>query len=189
MAFPTISTFKSQLARGGGVARPNLFKVSIKHTPNPGQLSVTADEEILVKATSIPASTIAAAPITYGGRPMKYAGFRTYDNWSTTIINDEDFKIRNRIHEWMRQISGTMDGDRNVSYGRYIGAGDTAVYNEGVGTVTQVNKSGLSGESYTINNMWPTSIAAMPVDWSTDGFMEYAVEWCYDTWTHVKPKV
>ena len=181
MAFPTISTFKSQLARGGGVARPNLFKVSIKHTPNPGQLSVTADEEILVKATSIPASTIAEAPLNYGGRPIKYTGFRTYANWSTTIINDEDFAIRNRIHEWMRQISGQLDGARTSAHGTYQVDGR---YWEGVGTVTQINKDGGNGESYTINNIWPTSIAEMAVDWSSDGFMEYAVEWCYDTWTH-----
>ena len=180
MALPLISTFKSNLANGGGAARPNLFKVSIKNTPDTS-LSVKLDEEILVKATSIPASTIAAAPLTYGGRPIKYAGFRTYANWSTTIINDEDFAIRNRIQQWMRQISGQMDGERNVSFGRYAAGG---TYNEGVGTVTQVNKSGLNGESYTINNIWPTSIAEMAVDWSTDGFMEYAVEWCFDTWTH-----
>jgi hypothetical protein len=72
MALPLISTFKSQLANGGGAARPNLFKVSIKNTPDTS-LSVKLDEEILVKATSIPASTIAAAPLTYGGRPIKYA--------------------------------------------------------------------------------------------------------------------
>jgi len=185
MALPLLSTFKANLGKGGGAARPNLFKVSIKNSAK-AALSVLSTEEILVKATSIPASTIAAAPITYGGRPMKYAGFRTYDNWSTTIINDEDFKIRNRIHEWMRQISGAMDGTReDKKTGAYVSA--AGVYNEGVGTVTQVNKNGTSGESYTINNIWPTSIAAMPVDWSTDGFMEYAVEWCYDTWTHVKP--
>jgi len=89
MALPLLSSFKSKLANGGGAARPNLFKVSIKNTPNIS-LSVASTEEILVKATSIPAATIAAAPITYGGRPLKYAGFRTYDNWSTTIINDED---------------------------------------------------------------------------------------------------
>ena len=180
MAFPTISTFKSQLARGGGVARPNLFKVSIKHTPNTS-LSITADEEILVKATSIPASTIAEAPLNYGGRPIKYTGFRTYANWSTTIINDEDFAIRNRIHEWMRQISGQLDGARTGQHGTYQVGGR---YWEGVGTVTQINKDGEPGESYTINNIWPTSIAEMAVDWSTDGFMEYAVEWCFDTWTH-----
>jgi len=179
-ALPLLSSFKSKLANGGGAARPNLFKVSIKNTPKTA-LSVLLSEEILVKATSIPASTIAAAPITYGGRPMKYAGFRTYDNWSTTIINDEDFVIRNGIHEWMRQISGALDGTRDANTGAYV-KGTT--YNEGVGTVTQVNKDGSDGESYTINNIWPTSIAAMAVDWSTDGFMEYAVEWCYDTWKH-----
>ena len=96
MAF-TLSTFKSNLTNGGGAARPNLFKVSIKGTAFP-ELSVPKIAEILVKGTSIPESTIAAQPLTYGGRSINYAGFRTYANWSTTILNDEDFAIRNQIH-------------------------------------------------------------------------------------------
>jgi hypothetical protein len=81
----------------------------------------------------------------------------------------------------MRQISGQLDGARTTAHGAYV---NNKSYNEGVGTVTQINKDGEPGESYTINNIWPTSIAEMAVDWSTDGFMEYAVEWCFDTWTH-----
>ena len=181
MAF-TLSTFKSNLTNGGGAARPNLFKVSIKGTAFP-ELSVPKIAEILVKGTSIPESTITPAPLTFGGREMKYSGFRTYANWTTTIINDEDFTIRMTIQEWMRQISGQMDGGRDKKFGNYSAAAD-GVYNEGVGTVTQVNKDGSDGENYTINNIWPTSIAEMTVDWSVDGFMEYDVEWCYDTWTH-----
>ena len=180
MALPLLSTFKSRLANGGGSARPNLFKVSIKNTPKTA-LSITADEQILIKATSIPESTIAVQPINYGGRPINYSGFRTYANWSTTIMNDEDFSIRNRIQEWMRQISGRLDGQRNATYGAYV-KGTT--YNEGLGTVIQVNKDGSDGESYTMKNLWPTSIASMPVDWSVDGMMSFDVEWCYDSWTH-----
>ena len=181
MALPLLSTFKSRLANGGGSARPNLFKVSIKNTPKTA-LSITADEQILIKATSIPESTIATQPINYGGRPINYSGFRTYDNWSTTIMNDEDFSIRNRIQEWMRQISGRLDGQRNKTHGAYVNA--AGGYNEGVGTVIQVNKDGSDGESYTMKNLWPTSIASMPVDWSVDGMMSFDVEWCYDSWTH-----
>jgi len=181
MALPLLSTFKSKLANGGGSARPNLFKVSIKATKT--TQSFLADEEILVKATSIPASTIAEQPLNYGGRAIKYAGFRTYENWTTTIINDEDFAIRNRIQNWMRRLSGKLDGERSVSFGAYSQGG---TYNEGVGTVTQVNKNGKDGAVYTMNNLWPTSIAAMPVAWDSSDFMTFDVEWCYDTWTHTK---
>ena len=57
MALPLISTFKSQLANGGGAARPNLFKVSIKNSPNTA-LNVTQEEEILVKPIPIKKKTI-----------------------------------------------------------------------------------------------------------------------------------
>ena len=108
MALPTVSTFKSQLANSGGSARPNLFKVSIKSVKT--TQSLDSDQEFLVKATQIPASTIAESPINYGGRVIKYAGFRTYANWTTTIINDEDFAIRNKIQTTYVDVDGDPRG-------------------------------------------------------------------------------
>ena len=121
MAF-TVSNFKSNIASNGGGARPSLFKVKISNSVNTA-LSFTSDEAILVKAAQIPGSTIAALPINYVGRPIKYAGFRTFDNWTTTIINDDDFSMRNKVMEWMRVISGQLDGERNTTYGSYAKIG------------------------------------------------------------------
>ena len=106
MAF-AVSQFKSNIASNGGGARPNLFKVKIDNSID-GSLSFKNNETILVKAAQIPGSTIAALPINYVGRPIKYAGFRTFDNWTTTIINDDDFSMRNKVMEWMRTISGQV---------------------------------------------------------------------------------
>ena len=44
-------------------------------------------------------------------------GFRTYDNWTTTILNDEDFAIRNDIQDWMYRLAGDADGSRNSTFG------------------------------------------------------------------------
>ena len=120
MAF-AVSQFKSNIASNGGGARPNLFKVKIDNSVD-GSLSFKSNETILVKSAQIPGSTIAALPINYVGRPIKYAGFRTFDNWTTTIINDDDFSMRNKVMEWMRTISGQLDGERNENYGAYATA-------------------------------------------------------------------
>jgi len=181
MAF-TVSTFKSNLAKNGGAARPNLFKVKIEHA-NKTTLSFSTAEVLLVKAAQIPAGTIASLPVNFVGRPIKYTGFRTYDNWVTTVINDESFTARDKITQWMREISGKMDGSRTENFGAY--ADDDGVFNEGTATVTQVNKNGADGRTYKIKNLWPTNLGTIGLDWSSDTMEEYTVEWCFDTWEHV----
>ena len=51
----------------------------------------------LVKATTIPASTIGSYDVYYHGKAIKVAGDRTFDTWDTTIFNDEDFGIRKTL--------------------------------------------------------------------------------------------
>ena len=118
MAF-TVTEFKSNLfsnaAQGG--ARPSLFRVNISDSSS--SFSFTSTENILVKAAAVPAATVAALPVNYPGRAYKMTGFRTYDNWTTTILNDEDFEIRNNIQDWMYRLEGDADAnnDRKITNG------------------------------------------------------------------------
>ena len=174
MAFG-VTEFKSNLygtASGGG-ARPSLFKIGI--TDSSGSYSLTSAESILVKAGAIPAANIAPLPINYAGRAYKMSGFRTYDNWSTTIINDESFSIRNKIMKWMYRLSGGPDGKRDSTLGMTNTPGE--------GTITQVGVDGLDKQSYKFYNMWPTELSEIALDWSSDAVEEYTVTWAYDYWT------
>ena len=177
----TVSNFKANMSAGGGGARPTLFKVSIVNSYD-GELSFTANENLLCKATSIPAATIAALPLNYAGRAYKWNGFRTFDNWTVTVVNDETFGQRNKIMEWMRRISGKMDGDRTQKYGDHMSAG--GIFKEGTATITQFGTDGTAKQKYKIHNMWPTELAGIPLDWSSDAVEEYTVTWAYDWWTH-----
>ena len=114
MAF-TVTNFKSNLfaATAAGGARPSLFKIKINDSS--GTFTFSDSETILVKAAAIPAATVAALPVNYAGRAYKMTGFRTYDNWTTTILNDEDFAIRNDIQNWMYRLSGGADGTRSTT--------------------------------------------------------------------------
>ena len=179
----TVSQFKSNIAKNGGGARPSLFKVKIDGNSQATDLTFKDNELFLVKGAQIPGSTIAPLPINYVGRPIKYAGFRTFDNWTTTIINDDDFSMRNKVMEWMRTISGQLDGERNDEYGAY--ATEAGRYFEGEAVVTQVNKDGEDGQEYKIKNIWPTNLGEIALSWETDGMEEYTVEWCYDAWESV----
>ena len=184
MAF-TVSSFKSHLAAGGGGgARPALYKVSINASTT-GSLGFSLNDDILVKAASIPPSNIAPLTVNYAGRAYKWSGFRTFDPWTTTVINDENFGARNRIMEWMRRLSGKLDGERTVTYGDPTTSLVTAApYKEGYATVTQVGTDGADKQIYKFYNLWPTELAEIPLDWSSDAIQEYTVTWAYDYWSH-----
>ena len=106
MAESTISKFKSVM-KGGG-ARPNLFEVVLTEIPGGGEFD--ADEfSILCKAAALPASNVASIDVPFRGRIFKVAGDRTFDTWTVTVINDEDFKIRKAMETWMQYIAQYED--------------------------------------------------------------------------------
>lgn len=99
MAF-NINEIKSQLALGG--ARPSLFQVRVT---NPATSEADSVVPFMVKAAQIPASTVAPIEVFYFGRPIKLAGQRVFDNWTVTVINDEDFKVRRALETWSYNIN------------------------------------------------------------------------------------
>ena len=189
MAF-TVSEFKSNLAAGGGGARPSLYEVSINNSHDTdlsfgvGQSMVSG---LLVKAASIPPANIAPLAVNYAGRAYKWTGFRTFDNWTVTVLNDEDFKIRGQMMDWMRIISGKLDGTRNTDYGSPVTTGTTPGYYEGNATVKQLGTDGAVKQVYKFYNLWPTELAEIGVDWSSDIIQEYTIGFAYDYWGHGAP--
>ena len=176
MAF-AVTDFKTQLATGGGGARPSLYTVDI-NGPITG-LSFSGSSNILVKAAAIPASTIAPLTTNYMGRAYKTPGFRTFDVWNVTVINDEDMAARSNIISWMRRISGSLEGNRSTFLG-----GKVPDSSEGDATVTQMGKDGLVKQSWKLYQMWPTELGEIALDWSSDAIQEYTVAFAYDYWSH-----
>ena len=186
----TVSDFKSNLAVGGGGARPALYEVTINNTHDPDLgfgVSASKVDGLLVKAASIPPANIAPLAVNYAGRAYKWAGFRTFDNWTVTVLNDEDFAIRGKMMDWMRIISGKLDGTRNTDYGSPVTAGTTPGYYEGNATVKQLGKDGVVKQIYKFYNLWPTELAEIAVDWSSDMIQEYTIGFAYDYWGHGEP--
>tara|TARA_B100000029_G_C17511893_1_gene936591 strand:+ start:708 stop:1289 length:582 start_codon:yes stop_codon:yes gene_type:complete len=179
MAFSP-ATFKGNLSSAGGGARPSLFQIRINYSSNTS-LSVNGDEAILVKAAALPASNIAPLAVNYAGRAYKWHGFRTYDNWTVTVINDENFSTRNKMMAWMRYISGMMDGKRSTVFGPPSNDG---TWFDGEATVTQIGTDGKDKQSYKLYNLWPTELGEIALDWSSDALEEYTISFAYDHWTH-----
>ena len=175
MAF-AVTEFKTQLATGGGAARPSLYTVDIN---GPGSWSFSGASNILVKAATIPASTLASLTVNYMGRAYKTPGFRTFDVWNVTVINDEDMAARSNIISWMRALAGSLQGNRSAFLG-----GKVPNSSEGDATVTQMGKDGKPKQSWKLYQMWPTELGEIALDWSSDAIQEYTVAFAYDYWSH-----
>lgn len=176
MAF-AVSEFKSNLTGGG--ARPSLFKVEFQYPsgiPDPPTRA-----SFLVKSTTIPASTIGSYDVYYHGKAIKVAGDRTFDTWDTTIINDEDFGIRNTLENWMTAISNHKLNTRNKETFRDMGEGDTAKYKKTL-KVTQFSKAGYSLRTYSFIGAWPSALSTINLDWATSEIEEFTCTWVYDSW-------
>ena len=179
MAF-AVTEFKSNLKHGG--ARPSLFRVEFQYPsgittrPNPPNQA-----SFLVKTTTIPASTIGSYDVFYHGKAIKVAGDRSFDTWDTTIINDEDFGIRNTLESWMASISNHKLNTRDKGVFN-TSEGDVAKYKSTL-KVIQFSKAGKELRTYEFTGAWPSALSTINLDWSTASEIEeFTCTWVYDSW-------
>lgn len=168
MAF-NINEIRGQLTLGG--ARPALFQVTITNPVNP-----VADLKVpfLVRAAQLPESQLGVVQIPYFGRRIKIAGDRVFGDWAVTVMNDEDFLIRNAMETWNNAIN-SYEGNINT-----LGSGAPALY-KSQATVTQYGKAGEVLRTYQFNGIFPSRVTAIDLDWdSTDRIEQFNVVFQYD---------
>ena len=170
-----INQFRAQMVGDG--ARPNLFEVSM---PFPGYSSPQNAQEkmtFMCKTAQLPGSTIGVVPVQYFGREVKFAGNRTFADWVVTIINDEDFVVRNALERWLNNINSHTANLRNpVALNPYSYTVDA--------NVIQYGKTGNIIKNYKFIGMFPSDITPIDLDWgANDTIEEYSVSFAYQYWT------
>lgn len=166
-----IGEFQGQMIGGG--ARPSLFEVNLT---NPFNASADDKMRFMCRASQIPGTNITPIEMRYFGRPVKFAGNRTYEDWTITVINDEDFAIRSTLEEWAQNINSTQG---NV---RLAGAAPEAYKSQA--QVIHYGKEGGVLREYKFVGLFPTIIAPIELDWSqSDVIEEFQVTFSYDYFT------
>ena len=168
-----IADFKAQMIGGG--ARPNQFRVELTF-PSYVTLGVVAGQraQFLCKAAQLPASTIETLPVLYRGRPVNFAGERTFQPWSVTIYNDTSFGIRNALEQWQSGIQ-----NYNTTNGRV----NPTDYQVDL-SVHQLDRNGAIIKSYKFVDAFPTNISAVGLDFETQNAIEqFDVEFQYNFFT------
>jgi hypothetical protein len=167
----------------GDGARPNLFEVSLPFpsfsAPGNAQVKTT----FLCKTAQLPGSSIGIATANYFGRELKFAGNRTFDNWTITIMNDEDFLIRNAFERWLVGINTHVTNLRNPAALSPLNyTVDSDVY--------QYGKTGNILKKYKFIGMFPVDVSAIDVDWgANDQIEEFSVTLAYQWWEAVEDGV
>ena len=155
-----INDFKAKLAGGG--ARANQFKVTM---PFPGYSQVGGEIEdlaFLCTSTTIPAMAIGNVNVPFRGRQIKIAGDRTFADWSITVLNDTNFKLRNAFERWQNGINNMSDNE---------GLSNPVDYQVDA-FVDQLDRNGNTLKSYTLRGAFPTEVAAIDLNYGTNDEVE-----------------
>ena len=180
----TLTNFRSRLERGG--ARNNLFEVTLPSFPaaaeefwGEGENESNTKFSFLCKAAQLPASTVASVPVPFRGRELKVAGDRTFEPWTVTIINDEDFGLRTSFEAWMNKLSKLNDATGVTNPTSYM----TNAYVKQLGRGGQrFSEQNTGGESvvlrtYKFYDIFPTNVSAIELSYdSTNTIEEFQVE-------------
>ena len=163
-----INDFKAVMQGGG--ARGNQFQVTM---PFPGYSTVGGETRVmsfLCKATNLPGMTLGEIAVPFRGRQLYIAGDRTFETWTTTVMNDTDFLIRNAMERWMNGINALSDNS---------GLSNPSDYQVDA-FIDQLDRAGQVIKSYTFRGIFPMTIAPIEVAYDTnDAVEEFEVTYRY----------
>jgi len=168
-----IADFKAVMIGGG--ARPNQFRVELSFPSYvTGGIVAGQQAQFLCKAAQLPASTVEDINVLYRGRPVHFAGERTFQPWTITIYTDTSFNIRNAIEQWQAGIQ---------NYGSTTGRTNPRDYQVDL-NVHQLDRNGATAKTYKFTDAYPTSIGAIGLDFEQQNQIEtFDVEFTYNYFT------
>lgn len=180
-----VQAFRASLATDG--ARASLFDVQLTFPlavgtagSAPGTFG-TAQQQVTfrARATTLPGDTISSVGVNYFGREVKLAGNRSFTDWSFTVIQDEDFNLRNAFERWMSGINSHVGNLRTPA----MLSGDGGYQQDAI--VTQYSKIGVPVKQYKIVGAFPTDVSPIELDWGADNIEEFQVTFAYQWWESI----
>ncbi len=168
----SINEMRAQFAGGG--QRPTHFSLQFI---NPANGSADIKIPYMAMATQIPSFSEGEVNVPYFGRKIKVAGDRVWDNWNVTVLQDNDFVIRNALEEWSNKIN-SFEGNL-----RTFGSSAPSDY-KSQGILTRYTATGTPNRVYTLEGIWPTQISPVELSWDATDQLEqfqvtFAFDWCY----------
>jgi hypothetical protein len=163
MATATIQNFKAALGTGG--ARPNQFGINI-----PG---LDANKMLLASGASLPSFNMGTVPVPYRGRTVNFAGEKTFDPWTVTFQNDNEFSNRAYFEKWHYDIANNDTiGGRLRDYFKDLNVWQ---FDRNADTILR---------SYKFVNAFPSNVSEIALDYAQgDSIETFSVTFTYDYFT------
>lgn len=193
MAF-SVNEFRSSMIQDG--ARPNQFEIVMPFPSIIGSVTtgaeaaagiatgggITNETRMLTfhaRSSQLPESAIGIAVQHYFGREVKFPGDPTFADWNITVINDENFVVRNAFERWMQSLKSYTT---NLRAGNALSSFDYSVD----ATVRQLGKTGNTLKEYKFIGMFPMNVSPIELDWGDNDNIEvFQVSFAYQWWESV----
>ena len=174
MAFNVNEFIARGLEYGG--ARPSLFEVRMGNLPG---IQFDADSiqklSFMCQAAQLPAASMSQIEVPYFGRRIKVAGERSFENWTLSIMNDKDFKVRALFEKWSNALN-RLQANVRQAYGSENDYKTTL-------NVLQYAKDGKLIRGYDIIGAFPTTVDSIDLNWDATNQIEtFGVTFSYDYW-------
>lgn len=161
--------FKSALIGGG--ARPNQFSVTLTFPTIAADNMAGLAAPFLVKAASLPAIDIGVAPVFFHGRLVPLAGERTFNPWTITVYNDNNFLLRNAFERWSNAMNDFANNGGVTSPFAY--KADMQVH--------QLDRNGVAVKTYKFVGAFPQAIGEIGLDFGdNDRVEDFPVTFAYE---------
>ena len=177
MAMATLSNFQTALQYGG--ARPSLFDIEVTLSSPTLLTGVSGVNNIVshCNVSAIPPLTVTPIEKQYFGRTVKIPGDIVYGDLSTTILNTEDYSVRNAIETWMDHINSHKE---NVTSTNFADADFRSTIE-----LSQYGKEGSVVQTYQFFDAWPMTLAEIALSYDTASDIEqFDVTWAYNYYSH-----
>jgi len=175
----SINDLRANLNFGG--ARPTLFTVQLTLPSGVNNAAAARKFTISCEATELPSDNVGVIGVPYFGRVIKYAGDRTFNPWSVTLVNDEDFLVRDSLESWSSLMNTRVSNLRDAP-------SSSAEFYKSSAEITQYGRTGDVLRKYTVQGLWPREIEAIQLNWGEqDQIEKYRVTFEFD-WFDVDGK-
>ena len=153
----------------GGGARANRYEVMLTFPQGIGSTQIAQKLSFTCKATSIPSSTIGEAVAPYKGRQIKFPGDVTFNDWSVTVLIDNDFLGRGIFEKWQNLMLGWESNTVQTGY-----MAPSKIY--GSGTIKQLDREDKVIQTYVVQGMFPKDVSELTLGYDqNDQIMEQQV--------------
>jgi len=170
-----IDDFRANFVGGG--ARPSQFRVQINFPVGiaiPSAGLAVIQQPFMIKAASLPSSTISTIEIPFRGRIAKVAGERQFQSWNISVLNDNKMTLRNAFEEWSTAILNHKQTNGVLAPTAY--QVDALVY--------QMDRNDKKVKTYKFHGVYPESIGDISLNFGdSNSVEEFNVSLSVDYWT------